>query len=536
MAKGNDFQNDALSAMRLQLQAGRLNRRDLLRAASVLGIALPLATSGMGLFSRAARAEGSVLRVAAQADDSELEPVSSPSVGAVCVAQQIAEYLVWCDADLIVRPMLATSWTPAGSAKEWDVNLREDVLFNDGSPLTSADVVATFDRIFDPQSNASALNSLKGLMSAGAVEATGTHSVRFHLDRPVVDFAYFISNVTYGSMILPKGYKMHTFAQSPVGTGPYLLKEYRPTQGATLVRNPKYWGQGEPKFDQIEFIYYKDVAPQSLALQSGEIDMMMETPFLDSQALLSDPSIKFVYNKSASYRAVHMRTDQAPFNDKRVRQAIASCLDRTAIVGLLFGGRADIGNDTGFAPIYPSSPALAPRKQDYELAKKLLADAGHGDGLTVELTAVTFQEVPQYATILREMAAPAGITINIREMAFDAYYGTGDPWLNLPFAITDWGPRATPSQLLSAAYTCNAQWTSSHWCNNDFDQLLASFDAEVDPLKRKDIAAKMAALQMDEVPSIIAYFLNQSRAMKASLMDVGPTTTNVLDVRKAHFA
>jgi peptide/nickel transport system substrate-binding protein len=207
----------------------------------------------------------------------------------------------------------------------------------------------------------------------------------------------------------------------------------------------------------------------------------------------------------------------------------------------LFDGRAEVGNDHGFAPIYPPSKLalteVPQRTQDYDKAKQLLADAGLSGGIDVELTTEQFLEIPQYAVTIKEQCKPAGIniTLNIQDQA--TYYGTGknQPWLQAPFNITDWGARGSASQTIGPAYLCvsvpkpdlsnSGAWNASYWCDEEFDSLVAAFDAELDEQKRMDIAVQAATLQNEEVPAIIGYWIKEQRATRKNVkgLAAGPT-------------
>ncbi|MGH3042656.1 MAG: ABC transporter substrate-binding protein, partial [Gaiellaceae bacterium] len=264
--------------------------------------------------------------------------------------------------------------------------------------------------------------------------------------------------------------------------------------------------------------------------------------FQGSQALFADPNVVVLESRSSGYRVVGMRVDQDPFTDKRVRQAIALCLDRPALVEGLFDGKAEIGNDHAFAPVYPASELalteVSQRQQDHEMAKQLLADAGFSNGLDIELTTEQFLEEPQYAVTLKEACKPAGINVELKILDQPTFYGSGEnqPWLQAPFTMTAWAERGSASQTIQPAYLCvsvpkpdlsNAgAWNAPHWCNEEFDSLVAQFDAELDEQKRLELAAQAATVQNEEVSTIIAYWVGGLRATRSNVqgLPAGPAT------------
>ncbi len=321
-----------------ELRTGRMTRREFVRSASVLGLSL----AAIAAFLRTASPEtasaqtavpkrGGTLRVAGVPPTAAVEPVTMYDAGSIATVQQVAEYLVWAQNDLRLRPVLATRWEPDAKGQTWMFTVREGVRFSTGNPLTAADVVATFDRLTDPQTKSAARANFRGILSKGNIEKVAANKVAFHLDRPFVDFPTLVSSTNYNAVVLPKDYA-GDFEKNPVGTGPFVMIAYTPKESARFVRNPRYWQPGLPYLEGVELHFFSEIQAQVLALQGGAVDMMLATPFQSGQVLFSDPAIAILATRSSKHRAVHMRVDKPPFTDKRVRQAVALCLDRKSIV------------------------------------------------------------------------------------------------------------------------------------------------------------------------------------------------------------
>jgi peptide/nickel transport system substrate-binding protein len=514
--------------------AGRLSRAELLRRAAVLGLSAStvgtLATAcgggaGGGSEAIGRPRRGGTLVLGTPVSGREPDPWFAIDTGGVVTGQLACEYLARPGQGNVLRPTLAKSWRPGATTKEWTFDLRPDVRFHDGSLLTADDVVATFDVITDPKRGSSALSAFGGVLSPGGVEKAGEHRVLFHLDRPYADFPYLVSNYTYSAVILPRMYEQGTFAHGGVGTGPFVLREYVPNERTRYVRNARYWRRGLPYLEGVTVRYYSDYAAIVLALQSGEADVTLEARYQGSQALFDNSSIRMQREPSSAYRALHLRVDRPPLDSPLVRRAIALSLDRPALVQGLYNGRADIGNDHAFAPVYPTHPETPPqRRQDHAEARRLLEQAGHPRGIALTLTIEQFEDVPQYGIFAKEMCKPAGIDIKLEILSQAGYYGSGDnqPWLRVPAGITDWASRGTASQTIGPAYRCDAVWNSAHWCDERFEQLMRDFDGELDIQRRRQLAAGAARIQHDAVPAVIAYWIDDLRASRA---DVGGLAT-----------
>ncbi|MGH7077039.1 MAG: ABC transporter substrate-binding protein, partial [Acetobacteraceae bacterium] len=439
-------------------------------------------------------------------------------------------------ADWTLDPRLATGWKADPTPKTWTFSIRQGVRWHDGSPLTTDDVVATFERLLNPKVGSSAGSIYHGVLSFGNVERLSDTEVRFHLDTPFVDFPDLVSGFAYQSAILPKNYEMGSFSKGGIGTGPFILSKYVPQQSATYVANRNYWDQGKPYADGVKIVYYGDEASTVLAMQAGDLDIYPVLPLKGAEVLLRNRKLKILEHASADYRSVHMRVDKPPFDDQRVRQAIACCLDRDAIVKSLFNGAAGVANDHSFAPVYVDTELaikdVPQRKQDYAKAKALLAAAGHANGIKVTLTTENLLEMPQYAVAIKAYCQPAGIEVDLHIMTVAQYYGSGanQPWLVVPFGMTDWASRGTASQAIIPEFPCGAQWNSAHWCNKEFDQTFIEYNGELDQQKRRKLALDLARIENDEVPVAIGYWINARRATTERVHGLAAAPDNFIDL------
>jgi len=519
-----------------QVLSGRMTRRQMLVRASVFGLSVSAAGSllaacggGSSTSSSASPAasgtpkSGGTVRVAALAPLSAFDPVTMYQTGDIATVEQICEYLIWIENDLRLRPVLAESWSPDTTATVWTFKLRKGVTFNDGSPFAAEDVVATFDRLVAPDSGSGALSALKGILSPGGTQKVDDYTVAFHLDRAFADFPYLVSSGDYNSVILPRTFN-GDFLKNPVGTGPFMLVDHKTKVSATLKKNPDYWQNGLPYLDGVEFLYNDDAQAQVLQLQAGSIDIQAQTAFQGSQALFADPKLNVLSTHSTAIREVAMRVDRAPYDNKNVRQAVAYCLDRPGILQAMYNGKGTLGNDQIFSPLYPASPTFPERKQDHAKAKQLLRDAGHADGVKITITtASSYLDLSQYAAIIKENCAPAGIDVSINLMSASQFYGGAankQPWLQGDMTIVEWSPRPVAAQYIQAMLTEASVWNSSHWANADYDKLFTQYSATVDEASRGQIATKMGTLQQDETPVILGFWMDSLRATSAKVHDV----------------
>jgi peptide/nickel transport system substrate-binding protein len=535
--------------------AGRITRRDFVRRGTVLGMSLPLvsflasacggeddtATPTGATQPQGTAQPGGALRAGTSPPATKLNPLLVQDQGGLSVLSQSGEYLAFSDSELQLRPVLAESWEPNEDASVWTFKIRQGVMFHNGTPLVANDIVGTFDRLSHPDTGGNALSAIGGVIEPGSTRAVDDTTVEFTLASPNGNFPYLVSSDNYNAIILPGDFDPDTWEESFLGTGPWVLNRYTPKVGVTYTKNPDYWDANrQPLADTMELKFFADEQAAVLALQGGQTDVQLQFSVSGGQALLENPDVTVIETRSAAHRQVHMRTDMEPFADKRVRQAMGLLLDRQAIVDGLFNGKADIGNDHPFAPVFPSAdPSVEQRQRDVEQARQLLADAGKGDGFSVKLETWRGFEIPDLAVLIQNAAKEVGITIQLSITDASSYYGDGtygnSRWLDSVMGITEYGHRGVPNVFLDAPLRSDGTWNSAHFKNPDYDQLAADYVASVDLDSQKRTAGEIERLLLDETPILFSYFYFFLTATKNNVVGVEPSAMGHLDLNQAGF-
>ena len=519
--------------------AQRISRRELLRYASVLGCSSLVAAAGGLVMPMSARAQAAgapsanaTIRVAHLTPAGRVDPLTVADAAGLALIAQTGEFLVDDVGNASkLTPALALSWQANEKGDVWTFKLRQNVKFHDGRPLSANDVVATFDRLADPAGGSAALSVFKGVLSKGGARKVDDRTVAFHLDAPNGNFPYYVSSDNYNAVILPADFK-GDYETSFIGTGPFKLERYEAKRGASFVRNPDYWGE-KALPARVQFAFYADSQAQILALQGRQADVMGDLTVQGGLGILNNPEFVVQGVKSSAHRQIHMRCDTAPFNDKRVRQALALAVNREVLVRGLFKGRAALGNDSPFAPIFPSTnPSVPQRRLDPNAAKKLLAQAGHPNGFSATLTTEKFMEIPDLAVVLQNAAKAIGVTLTLKVESQGQYYGKGtfgsSDWLDAPLGITDYGHRGVPNLFLNAPLVSGGAWNAAHFSNAQYDKLVGQFVAALDVASQKRIAGEIETLLLDETPMIIPYFFDQLIATRKNVTGVRFTAISQL--------
>jgi peptide/nickel transport system substrate-binding protein len=480
---------------------------------------------------------GGVLKQAYVAPTS-LDPAFLSSIAEDQIGRQWGDFLVYTGEENQPDPYrsLAESWTTSPDGLTWTFNLRQGVQFNNGEPLTANDVKFSFDRLRDEAVGAATVPLYANIAD---ITTPDEKTVVFTLTKPNADFLLDIGD--YHALMIWSGIK--DFNTEFIGTGPFMIDSYLPEDRMVFKRNPNYWmkdaeGNQLPYLDGMEFIFISESSARVEALLGGQVNYLLYLPGEYVKTLEADPNV-VVYQKPSNLAyVIRMRSDRKPFDDNRVRQAFKAATDRAAILAAAGEGLGVTAPDTPFGPGYgdfflgESAP-----ERDIEKAKALLTEAGYPNGLTITLTTQQSSPVPAIATILKEQLAEAGITVEIQLMPPDVYYGADNTWMEADFAITDWGSRAYPQPYLDLAYTCNAKWNESHWCDAELDELAKQAATELDRAKRAELYHQIQRIFIERGPIIIPYFANGLWAASADLKGLVPTSYlgTAMDLRPAYF-
>jgi peptide/nickel transport system substrate-binding protein len=504
---------------------GEMDRRELIRRAGVYGVSASIVGTLLGALGEAPLAfaapatakVGGRIRVGIIPPPAHgLDPFTYMDQGSLETGGIAGEFLTRATQSLTLLPELATSWSPNADATKWTFKLRPNVKFQTGQTMTADDVVATFKTLTgDPASQA--LSAFKGVLSPSGVQKVDDLTVAFNLDSPTASFPYLTSSTTYQAIILPANYQPGTFEKTPQTTGAFKLTSYTPGVGAKYDRNPAWWG-GHAPLDGVDVTYYTDAAAVDAALLGGSLDLIGQIQLATDRALFDNPKVQLFTAKGATHRQVCMRVDaQNPLSKWQVRQAIALTLDRPAIVKTLFKGLADIGNDSPFAPVYPSTNKTVPqRHKDIRLAKQLMAAAGYAKGFSITLTTEQVGEIPQLAQIIQRSVKAIGIKMSLNILTSTAYFAgsqTGapsgwgtTPWLNAPMNITDWGHRAVPNVYLVSAFESKGVWNAAHYSNKHFDSLAKSYLGAIALKDQLRYSKQLETILLHDTPVIFPYF------------------------------
>jgi peptide/nickel transport system substrate-binding protein len=249
-------------------------------------------------------------------------------------------------------------------------------------------VVFNFRQWLNPEVGSSILGTLSNLSPDG-VSKQDDYTVVLRLNAPTIFIPEHLAQ--YPAAIVPAGFG-GDITKEPIGTGPFTMEEYVAGERCRLKARKDYWrmgkdGQPLPYLDEIVMVQLgEDRSADVAALQSGQVDTILEPTISNWEALKDNPAIIIVSSATGATRALRVRVDQEPWTKNEVRQAIKHCHDREKILALALQGQGVIGNDSHVSPAQPEFVDIPPYLCDTTKSKELLAQAGYPDGVKVELT------------------------------------------------------------------------------------------------------------------------------------------------------
>ena len=421
-----------------------------------------------------------------------------------------------------LKPELAESWKSNDAATEWTFALRKNVTFHNGAPFTAKDVLYTLNSVMDPKLESPGAAVL-ALVNAAKVTAPDDHTVVFPLNQPHADFPLLLLH--YSMYIIPDGIG-EAVNTTGVGTGPFMLKQFAPEGMTTVVANPTYW-DGAPGVAQVDIVGIADAEGRVSALLADQVDYLEDASPSSIALIEQKPDYALISLPAGSWPVFVMNTTVAPFDDARVRMAMKLVIDRDAMVKSVLNGYGKVAGDH---PVWPGDQYYkeVPRPRDIEKAKALLAEAGFANGLEVTLytSDIDVNMIPM-TVLYKEMAAEAGITVNIQQEAADGYWN--DIWMKKPFCCSSWGER-TADQVLNEVYRSGATWNETFWSNATFDGLLDQARQQLDYTQRKALYQQAQQLLSDEGGAIIPFFTDTLSAAHKRVKNINTRYFNYAKV------
>ncbi|BBY89865.1 ABC transporter substrate-binding protein [Mycolicibacterium tokaiense] len=473
-------------------------RRPAVSAAVAVLSAVLLLVTGCSTGQRVDLGAGAGNLVAAIAGEpDQLDPHKTSAYFSFEVLENVFDTLVEPDADLEMKPALAESWEVSPDELTWTFRLRPGVRFHNGDPLTAEDVVFSYRRIIDE-----GLTNVDKFSAVADVSAPDPATVVIRLDRPTPNLLTNLGGFKGMAIVSRRNVESGEIATNPVGTGPFAFAGQRSGDSITLRANPDYWG-GPPKVPGVTFRFISEPSTALSALQAGEVDWTDSIPTQRVSQLEGDDSLSLAVTPSNDYWYLALNNAKPPWNDVRVRQAVAYGIDRDAIVAATSYGTAALNQ----LAIPEGNPWFTPYdtySYDIDRARSLLQEAESQPQNLDMLVTSEYPETVTAAQIIADNLAPLGITVNIRTVDFATWLDEQNNG-NFDMLMMGWLGNIDPDDFYYAQHHTDGTSNAQKFSDPEVDRLLDAGRVETDRDARADDYAKAATLIADNVSYIYLY-------------------------------
>lgn len=464
------------------------------------------------------------LRIGLQSDADVLDPDQSRTFVGRIVYASMCDKLVDITPDLEIIPQLATSWATSPDGKAITMQLREGVVFHDGTPFNANAVAANIERsqTLDESRRKSELKSIT------STEVTGEYEIVLNLAGPDATLMAQLADRA-GMMISPTAAAAAgaDFGLNPVCSGAFSFSERVAQDKIVLTRFADYWNADAITFDSVTFLPIPDTTVRLANLQSGDIDMLERLAATDLAQANADDSVVVDSAVSLGYQGITFnigngdRGDNPWGNDKRLRQALSYAIDRAALNQVVFEGAFAPGNQPfpSTSPWYNTSfPVEA---ADIDRARALLADAGYPDGIELEVQVPNSTEPLAVMQVVQAMANQAGIKISLTSKEFATLLSdqsAGD----YTASQIGWSGRVDPDGNNHQFVTTDGGINDSKYTNPKMDELMNAARVAGSVDERKSLYDEAIGLMMDDLNRIFLYHVNWTWAYSDKLKGFTP--------------
>jgi len=487
-----------------------------------------------------------VLVFARGGDSVSLDPSNATDGESYYASRLITETLVAYEDDTTdTIPALATEWkTIDESGLVWQFNLREGVKFHDGTDFNAEAVKINFDRwMFEDNEYRNEGENFEywGYMFGGypgivkEVRVVSNYVVEIELNSPSAPFISNLAMPSFG-MMSPTAMKKYgkDIFKNPVGTGPYMFKEWQKDDKVVVVKNKDYW-ESEPIIDKIVFRAIPDNSARLMELQNGTIDIMTGVSPDDAAIVEEDSNLDLYLRPSMNVGYLAMNMMKKPFDDVRVRKAFNYAVDKQGIIDAFYAGLGEIAKN----PIPPSMWGFNDDIENYEYnpekAKELLAEAGYPDGFKTTLWAMPVARpyMPQpkeIATALQQQLAAIGVEAEIVTMDWATYLEKGQNGEHDAYLIGWTGDNGDPDNFMYVLLdkdnaTIGSSGNYSFYKSDELHELLIAAQKESDHQKRDELYKKAQVIVHDDAPWVPLVHSTPPIAARKSVKNYIPHAT-----------
>ena len=490
-------------------------------AALVLVVAVAATAASARVTGRAAKPQrGGTLTLALNAGWDNLDPALTAFTFSRQIMKFIYDPLVTRDPKTgEIIPNLAQSWTISKDKKVVTLELRRGVRFQDGTPFNAAAVVFSFNRIISPKTNSPYASTITGPIRR--IRAVGNYAVRLVLKAPYAPLFDSLSQVNLAP-VSPTAVKKwgKDFGAHPVGTGPFKFESGTPNDNVVLSRYDKYnWAagyyfhKGPAYLDKVVIRNIPEDSTRMALAQAGQVTVVYAPIISQLKTFAADPKFRVsAAPRSGVPRSVILNTKKPPFDDRRVREAVAHAINKKQILQVALGGIGSVASNivTPNLPGYSRAVAKDWPTYDPAKAKQLLQQAGYtlgsdgffqkaGQKLKISYGSSPTGVVPAQDAIIQANLKAVGIDVDIENQQQAAFLQSirNGRWDASTFLFAASDPDVMYTVIHSSSI--DQAWNTARYTNSPMDNLLVQARSEFDPAKRAALYAGRLRARRDRL-------------------------------------
>ena len=453
--------------------------------------------------------QGGSLNLGSLVEPPALDPFHQAADARIRVSVLVYQGLLYEDASGVAQPLLAEQYEVSEDGLRYTFKIRSGVKFHTGATMTPADVKYSYDYIRDP---ANGSPGAKDFATIEAINLLADDTVEFVLSEPNAALPMTLTN-KYGAVV-PQGTFDDPAAkaalnQTSVGTGPFKLAAFETNSYLRLVRFEDYWQAGLPYLDEVTFLFMPNSAAMLVGLQNQRIDLALLDRPQDIDRIEKLEHIEVKRWPSLNQKALDLDSAYGPLQDVRVRQAISLAIDKQKIMEAAFSGYGQVigtmvaGMQETWGVPLSELPMQGP---DLAAARQLMADAGHSDGLEMDLiTIIGYDWMDPAALTLAQQLSEIGITLNIQKLELGVWIQNFRS-RQMKLTFNDWATSPDPNLLFYRHFHKQPEGADfRNWNNDKASALLDQGRTESDPDKRRAIYLDFQRELATTVPTIMLF-------------------------------
>jgi peptide/nickel transport system substrate-binding protein len=455
---------------------------------------------------------GGTLTVGFPSDSKTFDPTFSVQFTERQVLYLVYNTLVAFGPDFSIQPELAESWTIEGDGTRLVFKLREGIKFHDGTDFNAEVVKWNIERRLDPDVGSPQLQQLEPIIDS--VEVVDDFTVQFNLKQRSPGLLSLLGERP-GFMISPAAAETHgeDLGDNPVGTGPFVFKEWVKGSHITVERNPDYWQEGKPYLDEIVF---RDIADSVVGIQrlvTGEVDYVGDISAQEIRQLEGRDDMNLYPIAVGRWYSLQWHVYEAPFDNAKLRQAVAHAVDKKRINDIVMNGKGTLSQGPTPPSLWWHNADAESYPYDPDKARALLAEAGYAEGFDYVLSTPQVGVFQQINQLIQEQLADVGINMRLDPVASSEWY---DRVVKRVTNVTPtrWTQRPDPDGLLYILFHKDGYANTTGYDNPRVNELLEEARNTYEQETRKAIYDEVQSILAKDIPMLPLFFSVEYAALR----------------------